>query len=149
MPPPRDPGFHTEPFEDWAQEFLASDAAGEFRADVREAGAAPLAALLHAACRRAGGGLESVEADHLARALSHDLHGQGVTAESRPQLPALAASFLGFLQVTGRLSGGASMGEALLSGAVSGQDRVLAPAADRNDPCPCGSGRKYKKCCGG
>ena len=20
---------------------------------------------------------------------------------------------------------------------------------DRNDPCPCGSGRKYKKCCGG
>jgi uncharacterized protein YecA (UPF0149 family) len=28
-----------------------------------------------------------------------------------------------------------------------------APAADlprvgRNDPCPCGSGKKYKKCCG-
>jgi uncharacterized protein YecA (UPF0149 family) len=22
-----------------------------------------------------------------------------------------------------------------------------APAAGRNDPCPCGSGRKYKKCC--
>jgi uncharacterized protein len=22
-----------------------------------------------------------------------------------------------------------------------------APKADRNDPCPCGSGRKYKKCC--
>ena len=21
--------------------------------------------------------------------------------------------------------------------------------AGRNDPCPCGSGRKYKKCCGG
>lgn len=24
-----------------------------------------------------------------------------------------------------------------------------APKAGRNDPCPCGSGRKYKKCCGG
>lgn len=24
---------------------------------------------------------------------------------------------------------------------------VPAPKADRNDPCPCGSGRKYKKCC--
>ena len=23
-----------------------------------------------------------------------------------------------------------------------------APKAGRNDPCPCGSGRKYKKCCG-
>jgi uncharacterized protein YecA (UPF0149 family) len=22
------------------------------------------------------------------------------------------------------------------------------PKAGRNDPCPCGSGRKYKKCCG-
>ena len=23
-----------------------------------------------------------------------------------------------------------------------------APAVGRNDPCPCGSGRKHKKCCG-
>jgi SEC-C motif-containing protein len=23
-----------------------------------------------------------------------------------------------------------------------------APKAGRNDPCPCGSGQKYKKCCG-
>ena len=29
------------------------------------------------------------------------------------------------------------------------QQPVLAkPKAGRNDPCPCGSGRKYKKCCG-
>ena len=24
-----------------------------------------------------------------------------------------------------------------------------SPTADRNEPCPCGSGRKFKKCCGG
>ena len=24
-----------------------------------------------------------------------------------------------------------------------------SPKVGRNDPCPCGSGRKYKKCCGG
>jgi hypothetical protein len=23
-----------------------------------------------------------------------------------------------------------------------------APKTGRNDPCPCGSGRKFKKCCG-
>lgn len=23
-----------------------------------------------------------------------------------------------------------------------------SPRVGRNDPCPCGSGRKYKKCCG-
>ena len=26
--------------------------------------------------------------------------------------------------------------------------RVLGPRARRNAPCPCGSGKKYKKCCG-
>jgi preprotein translocase subunit SecA len=34
---------------------------------------------------------------------------------------------------------------------VSGKSNVNAPAAEkvgRNDPCPCGSGKKYKKCCG-
>ena len=28
------------------------------------------------------------------------------------------------------------------------QVRREAPKAGRNDPCPCGSGKKYKKCCG-
>ncbi|OSQ38064.1 hypothetical protein TMES_12460 [Thalassospira mesophila] len=26
---------------------------------------------------------------------------------------------------------------------------ITTPTVGRNDPCPCGSGRKYKKCCGG
>jgi len=26
--------------------------------------------------------------------------------------------------------------------------RVHADKPQRNDPCPCGSGKKYKKCCG-
>jgi preprotein translocase subunit SecA len=26
--------------------------------------------------------------------------------------------------------------------------QVSAPKVGRNDPCPCGSGKKYKKCCG-
>jgi uncharacterized protein YecA (UPF0149 family) len=26
--------------------------------------------------------------------------------------------------------------------------RRAVPKVGRNDPCPCGSGKKYKKCCG-
>ena len=26
--------------------------------------------------------------------------------------------------------------------------RRIQPKVGRNDPCPCGSGKKYKKCCG-
>ncbi|MBR2837354.1 MAG: SEC-C domain-containing protein, partial [Kiritimatiellae bacterium] len=33
--------------------------------------------------------------------------------------------------------------------AMPGARPASAPAAvGRNDPCPCGSGTKYKKCCG-
>ena len=42
---------------------------------------------------------------------------------------------------------------AALGGSPIGQSNNLksnnaAPAVGRNDPCPCGSGKKYKKCCG-
>lgn len=32
--------------------------------------------------------------------------------------------------------------------ALARRERVPRRAAGRNDPCPCGSGLKYKKCCG-
>jgi preprotein translocase subunit SecA len=28
------------------------------------------------------------------------------------------------------------------------QIKLETPKVGRNDPCPCGSGKKYKKCCG-
>jgi SEC-C motif-containing protein len=28
------------------------------------------------------------------------------------------------------------------------EQRRVTVKAGRNDPCPCGSGKKYKKCCG-
>jgi hypothetical protein len=32
---------------------------------------------------------------------------------------------------------------------IAPQPFIREPKVGRNDPCPCGSGRKYKKCCGG
>ena len=34
-------------------------------------------------------------------------------------------------------------------GAHRSEPRHSAAKVGRNDPCPCGSGKKYKKCCGG
>ena len=34
------------------------------------------------------------------------------------------------------------------SGRAASRPLARAPKVGRNDPCPCGSGRKYKKCCG-
>jgi uncharacterized protein len=37
-----------------------------------------------------------------------------------------------------------------VSASAHGSDlRGNAPKVGRNDPCPCGSGKKYKRCCGG
>jgi preprotein translocase subunit SecA len=34
------------------------------------------------------------------------------------------------------------------SGAIEKKQAISDKKAGRNDPCPCGSGKKYKKCCG-
>ena len=36
-----------------------------------------------------------------------------------------------------------------LASAYSSEPRSRTPKIGRNDPCPCGSGKKYKRCCGG
>ena len=33
-------------------------------------------------------------------------------------------------------------------GAVEVTQRKIGKKVGRNEPCPCGSGKKYKKCCG-
>jgi uncharacterized protein YecA (UPF0149 family) len=39
--------------------------------------------------------------------------------------------------------------EAVLEAGEGMQESKPAPApVSRNDPCPCGSGKKFKKCCG-
>ena len=35
------------------------------------------------------------------------------------------------------------------AGARTSEPRRTSPKVGRNDPCPCGSGKKYKRCCGG
>lgn len=44
---------------------------------------------------------------------------------------------------------GSDLGKAMLADAETSVDpHTLYPAVGRNDPCPCGSGKKYKKCHG-
>jgi preprotein translocase subunit SecA len=63
-----------------------------------------------------------------------------VPASAKPQSPVTAkdafAALMGVSPDCVRTSGPAGM------------PPPGAPSAGRNDPCPCGSGKKYKKCCG-
>jgi preprotein translocase subunit SecA len=67
------------------------------------------------------------------------------TSEARPSVPAFAGAFGG---------GGGGAGAAPRPARVGGDDAAVKtvrrdePKVGRNDPCPCGSGKKYKKCHG-
>jgi preprotein translocase subunit SecA len=49
---------------------------------------------------------------------------------------------------TGPAAGSVTFGASAPTGLSGGAAEREAPKVGRNDPCPCGSGKKYKKCCG-
>jgi uncharacterized protein YecA (UPF0149 family) len=51
----------------------------------------------------------------------------------------------GVVEGRGAMGGGAPSAEAPAKPTTVKRD---APKVGRNDPCSCGSGKKYKKCCG-
>ena len=70
-------------------------------------------------------------------------------APAKPSGPVTAkdafAALMGVSPDRVRTSGPAGMPPHGMPGAPM---RPAAPTVGRNDPCPCGSGKKYKKCCG-
>ena len=68
----------------------------------------------------------------------------------RTPLKAMAAEMIALFP--GAMAGYAHMGrsiyEALLQQGDKTEEPVRSDKVGRNDPCPCGSGKKYKKCCG-
>ena len=70
-------------------------------------------------------------------------------APSKPSGPVTAkdafAALMGVSPDLVRTSSPSGMSPSGMPGASA---RPSAPVVGRNDPCPCGSGKKYKKCCG-
>jgi hypothetical protein len=67
------------------------------------------------------------------------LSGQALVEALREVLPDLNSLLAKRHALLQRLYRRASRGKTI---------RLQAPKLGRNDPCPCGSGKKYKKCCG-
>lgn len=99
---------------------------------------------------------DEVEEDDLKRALLERIARLNLPEAARPDVPALCALFLTQLEVEGRLGGGRVLGayvralkDSYLEAASGKKKPVVRPGSKigRNDPCPCGSGKKYKTCC--
>lgn len=152
------PSADLERIESWAADFADTPAYASLSPACKQA-AVPLAAqFLRAACESEGVGPEEVGEAGFRAAMFERIPALELPDEVRGQAPEILALFVESLREQGRNPGGGPFVRALApayrerlkpgGGVRTPPVRLDAPSIGRNDPCPCGSGRKYKKCCG-
>lgn len=149
--------YTRETIENWAADFLHSDAAREFTPDVVQAGGEVLTAFMAAACEARGVEPADIEEADVRGALLEHVARLKLPPALQREAPGLCGAWLAWLEGEGRLGGGRMLGaftRALresFAERASGKPKPFTrpgSAINRNDPCPCGSGKKYKQCHG-
>jgi hypothetical protein len=138
--------------EDWAAEFTESTAFRLLPAGVKEHTAGIVVRFLEAS--------KDLTEESTRRVLLEEMPLLDLPAPARGAIPDILRAFLEWLQDSGRTGEGYPLGRFI--GALAGAyhrrcdpkggiraEPVVHRTAPigRNDPCPCGSGKKYKKCC--
>lgn len=149
-------------WDNWAGDFSESFAAEQFDPSVRESVPEILAHFGQAVRAIDDGFPDEVSPGTFATVLTETMPRLALPEAARAQVPEVIARFLEYLREGGRVGEGAdwaaqvrvigrSYRERLKpGGGVKGVTIRKARGAShigRNDPCPCGSGKKYKKCC--
>ncbi|RKY21023.1 MAG: hypothetical protein DRQ55_05815 [Planctomycetota bacterium] len=146
-----------ERLQGWISDVCLGDSLAELPGVVRDHAPAVLEAWLVAACERRGLAPDELELPDLRGALLQHVARLQLPAGVHGHVPDLCRTALGELESSGRLEGGADLGTSLRAmrsqydDAVNGRTPSLTrPGAKlgRNQPCPCGSGKKFKRCCG-
>ena len=148
--------FTRQTVENWVSDFVVGSLLDEFEPVVREYAPEFLVPLLLTGCDARGVEPGDLEEDDLRGAFVSAVAGVQLPGSVRDRVPDVCALFLEDLERVGRLSGGRAAGLLLraarrayldAAGAPRAPVRRVAPKVSPNDQCPCGSGRKYKKCC--
>jgi hypothetical protein len=141
----------------WIADFTEGDGMADYPAVVHEAAGPLLEAWLVAACERRDCEPADLGPDDLRSALLETVARLDLPGAVHERVPDLCRDLLAELEAAGRLGDGRVLGlqvaaqrEAYARAVQGRPDPITRPGAKigRNDPCPCGSGQKYKKCCG-
>jgi len=143
-------------FESWAAEFGGAPEALPFAAKVRAGSQDLLAEFLGGACAE-GCDPTQIGEKEVRMGLLDRVADLPLEPEVRAEAPRIVAAYLEFLGREGRVANAhhlASFARALDHSFRKGgratrgvPDVREAPKLGLNDPCPCGSGKKWKKCC--
>jgi hypothetical protein len=148
--------FAREMLENWAADFCQSDALTLFPGEIAGDAQAVLSTLLTAACGRRGVAPTALDEEDLKHAVLGAVARLAVADGARAFVPSLCRAYLEDLQRQGRIGNGLALGryvgalrQAYLEASAAKPAPFQRPGSKigRNDPCPCGSGKKYKKCC--
>jgi hypothetical protein len=148
--------YSRERIENWVGDFCSSDAIRGFSGGIREYAGEVLVQFMLGACEARDVEPQDLEESDVRSGLLGRAARLKLPATVRTEVPALCAAFLRQLEIEGRLGGGAllaayarALKEAYEESASGKPKTIVRPGSrlNRNDPCPCGSGKKYKKCC--
>ncbi len=147
--------YTKERIENWVGDFVHGDRAREFNSGTLESAPEILVRFLAGACDARGSSLENLEEADLRASLVGEVARMELSPTARRETPGLCAALLSELEREGRLGGGRALASFVraMQGAFEAANGPAKPFVrpgselSRNDPCPCGSGKKYKKCC--
>lgn len=148
--------FSAERLSGWVADFCHGDGFGSYPGGLAEHAEGLLLGWLSAACERRDLEPEDLAIEDLRQALLDHCARLDLPEAAHAAVPALCRDFLADLEQAGRLADGRSLGQFLIAGDAAYQrarkgevEQLRRPGAKlgRNDPCPCGSGKKYKRCC--
>jgi len=142
--------------DNWVSDFCQTDTIRRFTPNIREVAEQILTTFLRGACEPHGIEPGDIEQSDIRESLLGPVAKLAINETLKTEVPELCGALLSTLETQGRLSGGCGLGayayalrEAYLQASSGKQKPIKNPGSKigRNDPCPCGSGAKYKKCC--
>jgi len=138
-----------ENLNNWISEFGESDLTQPYAKEIRSGAPFFLQELLMSSVEIVGE-LENLNEKVLGEELMSLSKKYECSDKMLEHLPSYVGDFFEDLEVRGRFATGQELGNFVrtFSGRL-GYKTITRPGAKigRNDPCPCGSGVKYKKCC--
>ena len=145
-----------EQLGNWVSDFLIDDAGQKVSKEMAPHAGGILKAFITAACEYQGNTADQLGEDDIRHSLLDHLPRLDLPLSIKSGIPEILRGFVEDLGQQGRLAESQTL-SALIHALtpeylqqIEGKTPTLTRAAAkicRNDPCPCGSGKKYKKCC--